>query len=155
MELMIVLVIIGIVTGVVVAEMGGTFQEELLRSAARQVVSVCGVAYSQAVSSGHAQRVAFNLDTGAYQIERRRGREFVPVKAGGDERGQIDRRIRVEIHLREENQTQPDAVTFYADGTADACQMRLTDREGDTRVVVVDPITGRVRVSEKAPEEEP
>ncbi len=154
-ELMVVLVMISIITSVVVAEMGGSFQDALLRSCARQMVSICTTAYGRAVATGHAHRVALDMETGAYVIERRRGHEFVPVQNISDAKGQIDPRIRVEIHTRGESFAPPGAITFYADGTADDCQVKLTDRSGDTRFLRVDPITARLEVSEAPPEETP
>jgi len=154
-ELMVVLVIISIITSVVVAEMGGSFQDALLRSSARQLVSICNTAYGRAVATGHAHRVALNMETGAYVIERRRGHEFVPVENISDAKGRIDSRIRVEVHTRGESLAPPGAITFYADGTADDCQVKLTDRAGDTRFLKVDPITARLDVADSLPEEAP
>jgi hypothetical protein len=41
----------------------------------------------------------------------------------------------------------PQAVTFYPDGTADARQIELTDREGFRRALRIDPITSRVQIT--------
>jgi type II secretion system protein H len=154
-ELMVVLVIISIITSVVVAEMGGSFQDALLRSCTRQMVSICNAAYGRAVATGHAHRVALDLETGRYVIERRRrGHEFVPVENTADAKGQIDPRIRVDVRVQGESLTPPGDITFYADGTADDCQVKLTDRAGDTRFLRIDPVTSRVEVGEQASESE-
>ena len=41
-----------------------------------------------------------------------------------------------------------DTITFYADGTADAQEIRLRDREGFQLALRINPITARVRITE-------
>ena len=78
-ELIVVVVIIAILSGVIVAEMGGTFQDALLRSSSRQLISVFSVASSRAISLNRLLRVRIDRATGRYAVEKHaRGDEFIP-----------------------------------------------------------------------------
>ena len=41
-----------------------------------------------------------------------------------------------------------EVISFYPDGTADACEIRLEDREGFRLGLQINPVTARVRVLE-------
>src|ERR1035441_4331499 len=102
-ELMVVMVLIGIMTAMILPEMKGTYEDALLRSTSRELVSMCGLASSHAVSVNQAHRLRLDRKTGHYSIERRgsdRGSAGRFVAAGdvpGGE-GELDNRISVEIH---------------------------------------------------------
>jgi type II secretion system protein H len=171
-ELMVVLVVIGIMTAMIVPEMRGTFGDALLRSTGRELVNVFDVAYSRAVTLNQLHRVEFDRNTGQYRIERRaresdQGDGFVPVKDVPGGEGRIDRRISVEFRkpardasetpedgragVSEDGskvQTGRDVIAFYADGTADAAEVLLQDREGFRLALRVNPSTARVHLDE-------
>ena len=56
-ELMVVMVLIGIMTAMILPEMKGTYEDALLRSTSRELVSVCSLASSHAVSVNQAYRL--------------------------------------------------------------------------------------------------
>src|ERR1019366_8354743 len=97
-ELMVVMVLIGIMTAMILPEMKGTYDDALLRSTSRELVSMCGLASSHAVSVNQAHRLRLDRKTGHYSIERRgsdRGSAGRFVAAGdvpGGE-GELDNRI--------------------------------------------------------------
>src|SRR5664279_1696006 len=70
-ELMVVMVLIGIMTAMILPEMKGTYEDALLRSTSRELVSVCSLASSHAVSLNQAHRLRLDLKTGHYVVERR------------------------------------------------------------------------------------
>src|SRR5664279_4654959 len=83
-ELMVVMVLIGIMTAMILPEMKGTYEDALLRSTSRELVSVCSLASSHAVSVNQAHRLRLALQTCHYSIERRvsnRGAEGRSVAA--------------------------------------------------------------------------
>ena len=163
MELMVVIVIIGIMTAMIIPEMRGTYEDALLRSTSRDLVSVFDLASSRAVSLNQMHRVRLVTTTGQYVVERR-------VRAGGQEEflpltdisgctGTLDKRITVEVRRPEDATTEtseapqpiPDlteAISFYADGTADAALVTLQDRAGFRLGLKLNPITARVQVVE-------
>jgi prepilin-type N-terminal cleavage/methylation domain-containing protein len=175
-ELMVVMVLIGVMAAMILPEMKGTYEDALLRSTSRELVSVCGLAASHAVSVNQAHRLWLDRKTGHYSIERLapdRGPEGRLVAArevpGGE--GELDSRIAIEIHASSDDRTEAaqqgsspvpggsaqaerrdDAITFYPDGTADASEIVLRDRDGFRLALRINPVTARVRIIELARE---
>jgi type II secretion system protein H len=170
-ELMVVMLLIGILSAVILPEMKGTFGDALLRSSGRELVNVFTLAYSRAVSLNQIHVVRLNEAQHKYSVERRvRGQgkraEFAPLKDVTGSSGKLDERILVEIskpdeaapdnpqresqpgHESEPTQTQPGAISFYPDGTADAAEILLRDQAGYGLRLRIDPITARVEVFE-------
>jgi prepilin-type N-terminal cleavage/methylation domain-containing protein len=175
-ELMVVMVLIGVMTAMILPEMKGTYEDALLRSTSRELVSVCSLASSHAVSGNQAYRLRLDLKTGRYLIERRtsdrgpEGRLVATREVPGGE-GELDTRISIEIHKTgddvpegAEQGSSPasggsaqlagrdDGITFYPDGTADASEILLRDRDGFRMALRINPVTARVRIIELARE---
>ena len=171
-ELMVVVVLIGIMTALIVPEMKGTYEEALLRSSSRELVNVLSLASSRAVSINQLHRVRLDSHSGRYLVERRAsggetGIHFVPLRDVPGCEGKIDARISMTFQKSGEEISEPaephgtvdsgdaiqaenrdDAITFYADGTADACEILLQDRDGFRLALRINPATARVRVVE-------
>jgi len=170
-ELMMVLLLMAIMTALIIPEMKGTYEEALLRSTCGDLANVFNVACSQAVSRDQLHRVRLDRQTGRYFVERRgpaaRGNEYLPVRdlPGGE--GKIDPRITIEIRRSGEAtpvasdpatspSSEPDlpagdldeAIAFYPDGTADAREILLRDRNGFRLAFRINPITARVQMVE-------
>ena len=175
-ELMVVIVLIGIMTAMILPEMKGTYEDALLRSTGRELVSVCSLASSHAVSANQAHRLRLDPKTGHYSIERGaadlgdKGRS-VPVREVPGGEGVLDTRIAIEIYKSGDQSTdvaEPDSapvagshaqagppddgITFYPDGTADASEIVLRDRDGFRLALRINPVTARVRIIELARE---
>jgi len=170
-ELIVVLVIMGIMAAMIIPQMQGSYEDALLRSSGRKLISVLNLTYGQAVSRNQAHRLHLDSHTGKYLIEKRvRGLTqndgFAPVQdlAGGE--GTIDSRISLELHrisdeVVDENatsdtqlaasQAQPESIVFLPDGTADGTEILLHDRAGFKLRLQVSPITGRVQIVEPEP----
>ena len=169
-ELMVVVVIISIMSAMIVAEMHGTFQDALLRSTSRELASAFSVASSRAVSVNRPHRVRIDQVTHQYVLERsaRGGTDFFPVRDIPNSHGKLDPRITVNIvntgmdSLDDAGQTPKEdsgtpggvpsfgpeeAVTFYPDGTADAREIELADRDGFRLSLRINPITARVQIT--------
>ena len=171
-ELMVVVVLIGIMTALIVPEMKGTYEEALLRSSSRELVNVLSLASSRAVSINQLHRVRLDSHSGRYLVGRRAsggetGVHFVPLRDVPGCEGKIDARISMTFQKSGEEISEPaephgtvdsgdaiqaenrdDAITFYADGTADACEILLQDRDGFRLALRINPATARVRVVE-------
>ncbi len=164
MEMVVVVVIIGIMTAMIIPEMHGTFEDALLRSTGRELVNVCSLANSRAVSLNQACRVRLDAVSGRYLLERKSresGREsFVPLADVAGAQGKLDSRILVEVRSPDENLSGENpaekgvennsaaTISFYADGTADAAQIRLRDRSGFQLILQLNPVTARIQVVE-------
>ena len=173
---MVVIVLIGVMAALILPEMKGTYEDALLRSTSRELVSVCGLAASHAVSVNQAHRLWFDRKTGHYSIERlvsdrgQDGRSVAAREVPGGE-GELDSRIVIEIHASGDERTEAaqqesapipgrstpaerrdDAITFYPDGTADASEIVLRDRDGFRLALRINPVTARVRIIELARE---
>ncbi|HWX23225.1 MAG TPA: prepilin-type N-terminal cleavage/methylation domain-containing protein [Candidatus Binatia bacterium] len=175
-ELMVVIVLIGILTAMIIPEMKGTYQDALLRSTGRELLNVCNIAYSRAVSLNQLQRVRFDTRTGRYLIESRlretgRDDDFIPLRDVAGSEGELDARILVSFRPAAEESLEPASqepveapaeeakpglrealVSFYPDGTADSGEFLLQDQDGFRLVLRINPVTARVRVIELARE---
>ena len=170
-ELMVVVVLIGIMAAMIIPEMKGTYEDALLRSASRELIGAFNTASSRAISLNQRLRVRLDRRTGQYAIERPvsdrgGGGNFVPLRDVPGGAGKLDTRISIEIRKPgvAETGTEPapseaamaeagargrpadDAIGFYPDGTADAVEILLQDREGFRLALRINPITARVRV---------
>ena len=175
-ELMVVIVLIGVMAAMILPEMKGTYEDALLRSTSRELVSVCGLAASHAVSLNQAHQLLLDRKTGHYSIQMRasdrapEGR-FVSAREVPGGEGELDSRIVIEIHTASDDRTEAaqrgsspvsagsaraeqrdDAITFYPDGTADASEIVLRDRDGFRLALRINPVTARVRIVELARE---
>ena len=163
MELLIVLMLIGIFTGVMLAEMRGALEDALLRSSARDLISGMGLASSRAISLNQTHVVEFERAKNAFAIhaENRTARSGEPADA---EVRRLDERVMVEIRdpravpgeLQSEapppeEEPKRDVIYFYADGTADGREIVLRDDSNAELVLRINPVTGRVRMVEEAP----
>lgn len=166
-ELMVVIAIIGIMTAMMIPEMKGTFQDALLRSTSRELINVFDLAYSRAVSLNQLRRVRLDEKSGLYLVEKQvteHGEEnFVPADDVPGNKGELDSRIAIEFHQPGEFSSPTDnpteapvstddssgvIIAFYPDGTADAGDITLRDREGFRLRLHINPVTARVHVVE-------
>jgi type II secretion system protein H len=166
-ELMVVVVIIGIMTALMIPEMKGSFQDALLRSTSRDLINVFDLAYSRAVSLNQTRCVLLDETTGRYLVEKQimeNGQEqLVPDDDVSGEKGQLDSRIKVEYRQPQEMSSGEDTsaapaepaatsskamIAFYPDGTADAGEIVLRDRDGFRLLLQINPVTARVHVAE-------
>ena len=164
-ELVIVIVIIGIAAAMIIPEMKGGFQDALLRSTSRDLINVFSIASSRAVSLNQLHRVRIEASTGRYVIEKRtresvQGDEYKPLNDVSEAEGTLDKRIAIQVHNLDESltatpsgdnsQVHPnlDAISFYSDGTADAAELLLRDRQGYRMALRINPITAHVKIQE-------
>jgi prepilin-type N-terminal cleavage/methylation domain-containing protein len=166
LELTVVVILIGILSALIIPEMRGTYEEELLRSTSRDLIDAFHVAYSRAVSFNQLHRFHLNPATHRYTLERRvwdNGQEdFIPVRDVPGAEGQLDERISVRIHVSDSAAPMPadrgssasspspsaEELSFYPDGTAEAAELLLEDRQGFRLLLRLNPATARVRILE-------
>jgi type II secretion system protein H len=161
-ELMTVIVIVAIMTAMIIPEMKGSFEDALLRSTSRDLVSVFELASSRAISLNQMHRVRLDTTTGRYVVERRvrEGglQSFIPLEDVSGCKGELDQRIAVEIRRADapppgaddeaEAAQLVDTIAFSPDGTCDPSVILLQDRAGFRLALKLNPITSRVQVLE-------
>ncbi|PYI88447.1 MAG: hypothetical protein DME26_03595, partial [Verrucomicrobia bacterium] len=172
LELMVVLILIGIMSAIIIPEMKGSFQDALLRSTSRELVNVFNLASSRAISINQLHRVRLDRNSGRYVVERRaqeneQAEGFVPAREIPGSEGKLDTRISIEIRMPDEPvsdardqaaavvagndtplQLRDEVISFYPDGTSDAREILLRDREGFRVALRLNPITARVHLIE-------
>jgi type II secretion system protein H len=169
-EMLVVVVIISIMSVAIIGEMHGTFQDALLRSTSRELANAFALASSRAISINRPHRISIDILAHRFFLERgtSSGADFQPVRDVAGSSGTLDRRIA--IRILEPGLNSPDdagkepsedsgnagdlpslglleSVTFYPDGTADARQIELTDRDGFRLALRINPITSRVQIT--------
>jgi type II secretion system protein H len=170
-ELLVVILLIGIFTGVMLAEMRGSFEDAVLRGCARQLMDGLSLASSRAVSMNQTHTFVFNAAEHEFTVRARNGGAAPAFESDGEadaarpwmEVRKVDERVTVAIRdpaaIQDEIQNQeddfpeeraerlaPDQITFYPDGTADAREIFLRDRNNLELSLRINPVTGRVRV---------
>jgi prepilin-type N-terminal cleavage/methylation domain-containing protein len=169
-EMLVVVIIVSIMSVAIIAEMRGTFQDALLRSTSRELAAAFNLASSRAISVNQPHRIRLDQLAHRFLLERsiRGGSDFFPARDVPGGSGTLDPRI--SIAFREPGVDSPDdageepsgdsanpdgvppigleeAVTFYPDGTADARQIELADRDGFRLALRINPVTSRVQIS--------
>jgi Tfp pilus assembly protein FimT len=162
-ELMVVVALIAIMTAMIIPEMRGTYEDAILRSASRELIETFNLAHSRAVSFNQPHAVRVQPGTGEYRIEKRvrvRGEEeFVPLDDVTGSEGKLDSRIKVDfqpsLNFSPDESARPSppaeapldsSITFFPDGTADAKDVLLEDRQGFRLLLRMNPTTSRVRI---------
>jgi type II secretion system protein H len=149
-ELLVVIVLMAVLTAMIVPEMRGTFEDARLRSTGRKLASAMNLAHSRAVTLQQAHRLALDAQSGRFAVERMaretEGSGFIPVSDVPGGTGELDKRITLE--LSKDTEGDPNTVSFYPNGTAEAAQILLRDREGFVLALKVNGITARVTAQE-------
>jgi type II secretion system protein H len=176
LELMVVLVLIAIMTALIIPEMKGTYEEAVLRSTGRQILSALKLAHSQSITLQQPHRLRLDQDGGRYVVERAardaEGPGFLPVQEFSGASGRLDPRISIEVRRPDAQgavetleELAPDleggfdlpertsTVSFYPSGMADAAEIRLRDRQGFGIALQINPTTARVKIVEWVPDE--
>jgi type II secretion system protein H len=166
-ELMVVIALIAIVSAAIIPEMKGSYEDALLRSTTRELVNAFEIASSRAVSLNQLHRVRLDAKNGRYVIEKRaketvQGDVFAPLKDVSEAEGKLDTRIAIQVRKSDEapkdsssdsppgpdgeNRPHIDTISFNSDGTADAVEVLLRDRQGFRLALRINPITSRVKI---------
>src|ERR1043165_1920189 len=125
---MVVINVIAIVTGVMVLEMGGSYEDALLKSNARKLIDVCDAASNRAIAAHQAQILKIDAGSGKFVVKTK-----APAAEESDAQvtqGELDKRIALMIRQPEREDpgddaettdgagdaAKSDAITFYPDG---------------------------------------
>lgn len=162
-ELLVVCLLIAVMAALIIPEMRGSFEDAVLRSSGRKLIDALSLTYSRAVSANQVHRLRLDASTGKYLIEKQTGEgeeesDFEPASEVNGFAGQIDTRVAIQLQKVQDatdsdeqtviSSSSSDAISFYADGTAEACEILLRDRMGFQLRLYVDPNTARVRLGD-------
>ncbi len=173
-EMLVVVAIVGIMSAAIIGEMRGTYQDAILRSTSRELAGAFNAASSRAIAINRPHRIHIDTLAHRYFLERgtRGGTDFVPARDVPGGSGNLDSRIAITI--LEPGVTSPDdaggeplldsgsagqvpsngleeGVTFYPDGTAEAREIELADRDGHRLSLRINPVTSRVQIAAVQP----
>ena len=149
-ELMVVIALMAILAAVILPEMRGTFDDATLRSTARKLVSALNLAHSRAVTLQQLHRVVFDPSAGQFTVERTarsdEGKGYVALTDVPGGSGQFAKQLKVDV--RKNAEAEGTTIAFYPDGTADAAEIVLRDREGFQLGLRINAITARISIEE-------
>jgi len=161
-ELIAVITVISILALMVVPEFTGTHQFVLLRSNARNIISILNLAYSQAVTQGRVHRVCFDQNSHKCWLESKDDKQgFLPVSSITGSACKIEGKTQIQVHSLGDDNTnetfssnfnpQHDSLNssciyFQPDGTSERREIVLTGVEGLSLALRINPITSRVKI---------
>jgi type II secretion system protein H len=159
-ELIVVVMLIGVMVGLIVPHMRGTYEDVLLRATGRKLADAARLAHSQAITVNAAHRVRIDVASHRYAVERAdrdldHGPAFVPLRQVPGSDGTFHDRISIEIRdaanrlptsASEQRATAGPGIVFYPDGTADPAEILIRDQEGFGLTLRISPVTSRVRI---------
>ena len=166
-ELMVVIVVMTVLAGVLVPNFTGDRDEAKLRNAGRTVLNTMKLAASLAATHGRVHRVQFDVQKKRCWIEVRDDeRVFKPVRDSREDLGEnLEIRLRRPEPVLAPSAGEPppppldprearrfgiavnedlDRIYFHPDGTADAREVLVRAKNGESVVLRVDATTGRV-----------
>ena len=146
-------VLIAIMTALILPEMRGTLDDAVLRKCGRQLIAVCNLAHSRAITRNEIHRVRLDPQRGEYTLEVKTGGKFQPLQDSREAKGAWSQRVTAQLR-RPQAGDEPlenadhaaEAIAFYADGTADDAEILLRDRAGFRLLLQVNPVTARVAI---------
>ena len=163
-ELLLVLLLIGIFSGVMLTDMRGTFQDALLRSSARDLMGGLSLASSRAVTLNRTYAFTVEHSSNTFRVQPKQLPRESANGAKNEEPAEVHRvDERITLQLRDpsasaeeeneepdpaESEMEPNVILFYPDGTADGREILLTDQSHSELLIRVNPVTARVRVIE-------
>ncbi len=168
---MVVVVILSVLTAMIAPQFAGTYQAALLRGTARKLVTAVRLASSEAVTRNRVVRLNIDAEKHRYWMEcpgqelgvasTRTSIQDVPGAAGElheqitvqvRSRGQKSRQTTRRRGRRAKAPARGQSIPFNPDGTTEAREIVLRDREGFGLGLRIHPTTARVSTITLEPE---
>jgi prepilin-type N-terminal cleavage/methylation domain-containing protein len=151
-ELMVVMVIIALMSGLVVVSMGPALRDARLRTGCRIVASAMVYARSYAVTHRTNARVMLDKPTGAVwvlaQVTDERGETSLrPVLTQPGRRHKLPQGVKIANVRKPGIDEEEDFVSFTQLGQSEDAAILIEGPTGKERIVTVDSITGRCAVT--------
>ena len=156
-ELVLVLFIVGLLLATVFPKLSGLGQGDL-KPASRHLIRTVQLIMDRATATKRLYRLHYDLENQQYWATVLQGNgEFVPVDPTILTRVTLPKPIEIEdvTTLRHGKVTQGEAYTqFYPTGMVEKTLLHLSRGDEDTVTLIIQPLTGRVKVKEGYVEEE-
>jgi type II secretion system protein H len=158
-ELLVVLVIMVVMSGVVTVAMGPSLRDARMRSACRMVVSSLNYARSYAATSGKPARVIFDNKGQSVAVEvpddaSSNSEDMRTLTTSAGRRQSLPEDVAVSRIVKISDSQSEDYIEFDKLGEAEAAVIEIADTNGSKMYAVVDSITGRSRIYSHAELEE-
>lgn len=166
-EVMVVIIIISIMAGAVIPNLGGSMGTVRLKAGAREIADLMDFCYQSAVASGRVHALVFEEDGRRYEVVAERPDEtgsfnpdappmLDPVSLPGN----FDRTLPEEIAIHSMYVFETDLVRdeegrlrvlFFPDGTTEFATLYLEDASGRRQSVEINGMSGEIRVGPAEP----
>ena len=146
-ELAVVLLILGVVAALAFPTIRSLSGSDLKLSA-RHLVRTVYFLTDRAAATKRIYRLNYDLERHEYWATVRSGEEFVPVDATVFTRTKLPETVRfTDVIWKDQKRTEGEVYTdFYPVGRVDKTTLHLTDAESEGLTLVVNPMTGRIKV---------
>lgn len=147
-ELMVVLAILVIISGVAVISIGPALRDAKVRSACRIVASTINYARSRAVTTNSAVRVVFDSASVGVcvPVEDSSVNEWRMLTTSAGKRHSLPEGVEIAGVAKTASVENGEWIEFSGSGEADGASIEVSDAAGTSKFVIVDSITGRCRV---------
>ena len=149
-ELLVVLLIIVIMSGVAAVSMAPALRGARMRSGCRVVAAALNYARSFAVTDNVTARVVFNrgrtVQVLAVTADSSGSQFAAPLTTVAGKRQSLPDGVRISACAKTTGATQENWVDFEGSGQAEGALIEVTDRDGQKNFIEVDPITGRCAI---------
>ena len=157
LELLVVVVILGLITGAMIPVFRGSFNGIKAKSATRNLIATLFFAQDRAVSSGIEHRLCLDPRTNSYWVERFNGytkkqqKRFTPVQERYGEKHPLpDFLILTDVRAPASGKEKIPRIACYPNGSCDVVQLKLHNlREGARLTLSTTGFSGGIKVAEK------
>ena len=172
-EMMIVIVLIAILSSMIIPQMSGNYKDSLLKTTARDIVQTLRVAHTQAVTKGRRHWFKVNQELGEFRLEALQKGDnaqyaLAPISNVYGAEGKIKKGILISIEIAPDMESELDmtfqnpsisniqvepqfgvesGICFNPDGTADKKILILSDEDGFSLNIQINPLTSKVDIS--------
>ena len=176
LELMVVIIVIGIVTGVVVPSLQGSTGSVRLEAAARQLSDLMGYCYQSAVTTSRTHALLIDADGRHIRIAAEPGgpppkegegqqdkdssstEEWEPVELPSADASLLPEGVTVTDVSAAEDELLAEGedgirILFFPDGTTEFASVILNDEGGDQREIYLNGLSGATQIVQPSPEE--
>lgn len=160
-EIMVVVIILGIIAGVMIPNLGGSIDSTRLETASGRIAELLDYCYNAAVATGRVHGVIFSPDGRQYKVvvetppDAENPESDQPTLEPVKLPGMIESPLPDGIKLAEAAAFEEDLLTteegevrvlFFPDGTTEFANLTLSDDKGAKRVVKLNGLSGTISV---------
>lgn len=154
LELLIVITIISLFSGLLALRLEGFFSEGALRQAAKMIISDIGILRAKAAYTHLEQQMIFNIDEESYHITGKDNTDDQDAEEGEDDEYEpLEKKLPAGIDLEdmmlltgEKIQEGESTLRFFANGGVQSALIHLKNEDEETFTLEINPLTGHVTI---------